>query len=136
MKNQTLLGFSLGKCLDRQSMLSECEIEHFKGWEEYGQLGRPYQQRLYKGGLTQILLGLFLNTLTQLLLLISSGKCQFLTSMKLQQKEFYYAVTLIQVIPDGNYIFKVSNGNTRTRCEICSKLTVKIRNASFWYLYC
>ena len=26
----------------------------------------------------------------------------------------------------GNYIFKVNNRNTRTRCEICSKLTKKI----------
>ena len=25
----------------------------------------------------------------------------------------------------GNYIFKVNNRNTRTRCKICSKLTVK-----------
>ena len=25
----------------------------------------------------------------------------------------------------GNYLFKVNNKNTRTRCEICSKLTVK-----------
>ena len=27
--------------------------------------------------------------------------------------------------PAGNQIFKVNNGNTRTRCEICSKLTIK-----------
>ena len=27
--------------------------------------------------------------------------------------------------PAGNYIFKVNNRNTRTRCEICSKLTIK-----------
>ena len=27
--------------------------------------------------------------------------------------------------PDGNYMFKVKNSNTRTRCEICSKLTMK-----------
>ena len=26
-------------------------------------------------------------------------------------------------VPAGNYMFKVNNGNTRTRCEICSKLT-------------
>ena len=25
----------------------------------------------------------------------------------------------------GNYMFKVNNRNTRTRCEICSKLTIK-----------
>ena len=27
--------------------------------------------------------------------------------------------------PAGNYMFKVSNRNTRTRCEKCSKLTTK-----------
>ena len=27
--------------------------------------------------------------------------------------------------PAGNYLFKVNNRNTRTRCEICSKLTIK-----------
>ena len=29
-------------------------------------------------------------------------------------------------ISAGNYMFKVNNRNTRTRCEICSKLTIKI----------
>ena len=28
--------------------------------------------------------------------------------------------------PAGNYMFKVNSRNTRTRCEICSKLTIKI----------
>ena len=28
--------------------------------------------------------------------------------------------------PAGNYLLKVNNRNTRTRCEICSKLTIKI----------
>ena len=28
------------------------------------------------------------------------------------------------VIPAGNYMFKVKNRNTRARCEICSKLTI------------
>ena len=27
--------------------------------------------------------------------------------------------------PAGNYMFKVNNRNTRKRCEICSKLTIK-----------
>ena len=34
---------------------------------------------------------------------------------------------------------KVNNRNTRTMCEICSKLTIKApeqRLASFWCLYC
>ena len=28
-------------------------------------------------------------------------------------------------LPAGNCMFKVNNRNTRTRCEICSKLTIK-----------
>ena len=32
-----------------------------------------------------------------------------------------------ETYPAGNYMFKVNNRNTRTRCEICSKLTIKIR---------
>ena len=34
---------------------------------------------------------------------------------------------LIQLNPDpvDNYMFKVNNRNTRTRCGICSKLTIK-----------
>ena len=27
--------------------------------------------------------------------------------------------------PTGNYMFKVINGNTRTRCKLCPKLTIK-----------
>ena len=34
--------------------------------------------------------------------------------------------------PAGNYMFKFNNENTRTRCELCSKLTIKaIANVSF-----
>ena len=41
--------------------------------------------------------------------------------------------------PAGNHMFNVNNKNTRTKCEICSKLkmnTPKRRLASFWCLYC
>ena len=34
--------------------------------------------------------------------------------------------------PAGNYMFKVNNRNTRTRCEICSKLTIKIPERRQW----
>ena len=27
---------------------------------------------------------------------------------------------LVWTFPDGNYMFKIKNRNTRTRCEICS----------------
>ena len=34
--------------------------------------------------------------------------------------------TNLHNIPAVNYMLKGNNGNTRTRCEICSKLTIKI----------
>ena len=39
--------------------------------------------------------------------------------------------------PAEIYFLKVNNRNTRTRCEICPKLTIKTMSmASFWCLYC
>ena len=41
----------------------------------------------------------------------------------------FYFVPIIQYLnslhPSDNYIVKVNNRNTRARCEICSKLTIK-----------
>ena len=34
--------------------------------------------------------------------------------------------------PAGIYLLKVNKGNTRTRCEICSKLTIKILERRQW----
>ena len=34
--------------------------------------------------------------------------------------------------PPGNYMFRVNNRNTRTRCEICSKLTIKTPQRPQW----
>ena len=36
------------------------------------------------------------------------------------------------LLPAGNYMFKVNNRNTRTRCEICSKLTKNISKRRHW----
>ena len=33
--------------------------------------------------------------------------------------------TLTNIYPAGNYMFKVDNINTRTKYEICTKLTIK-----------
>ena len=41
--------------------------------------------------------------------------------------------------PAGIYLLKVNNRNTRTRCELCSNLTIKTlkrRQELFWCLYC
>ena len=34
--------------------------------------------------------------------------------------------------PAGNYMFKVSHRNTRTRCEICPKLTIETPERRHW----
>ena len=36
--------------------------------------------------------------------------------------------------PAGIYLPKVNNRNTRTRCEVCSKLTIKIPEPRQWRL--
>ena len=38
--------------------------------------------------------------------------------------------------PAGNYMFKANNRNTKTRCEICSKLTIKTPKRPHWYRSC
>ena len=37
-----------------------------------------------------------------------------------------------EFIPVGNYNYKVNNRTTRTKCEICSKLTIKIPARRKW----
>ena len=34
--------------------------------------------------------------------------------------------------PVGIYMFKVNNGNTKTRCEVCSDLTIKTPERRYW----
>ena len=35
-------------------------------------------------------------------------------------------------LSDGCYMFKVNNRDTRTRCEICSKITIKTPEQRHW----
>ena len=39
---------------------------------------------------------------------------------------------LISIISAGIYLLKVNKRNTRTRCELCSKLTIKIPERCQW----
>ena len=56
-----------------------------------------------------------------------SAKIFGLVSVLLTSLVFFFFFTFRSkgLFPGGNYMFKVNNRNTRTRCEICSKLTVK-----------
>ena len=56
------------------------------------------------------------------------------SSVRDKQVMLEYAASSNRYLPVGIYLLKVNNRNTRTNCEICSKLTINM--ASFWYLYC
>ena len=44
---------------------------------------------------------------------------------KFKREGVSVSVSIKKETPGGNYMFKVNNRNTRTRCSICSKLTIK-----------
>ena len=46
--------------------------------------------------------------------------------MKAFPLSVYFPELPISYYPAGNYLFKINNRNTRTRCGICSKLIIKI----------
>ena len=54
-----------------------------------------------------------------------------ITPQKLKVNSFL--INHFQYNPAGNYMLKVKSRNTRTRCETCSKLTIKIPER---HLYC
>ena len=71
----------------------------------------------------------FHNSYHLLSLAFSIRKIDNLQSITILQ-HFIFSKNLLDTnppphIPVGNYKFKVNNRNTRTRCEICSKLTIK-----------
>ena len=45
------------------------------------------------------------------------------------------AKVFLQTSPAGNYLFKVNHRNTRTRCEICSKLKIKTPERSGVFIF-
>ena len=54
------------------------------------------------------------------------------SSVELWAFQIYRNVLVKIVNPSGNYVFKVYNRNTRTRCEICSKLVIKTAEQRQW----
>ena len=49
----------------------------------------------------------------------------FYTYWSLHQNKIIIAMMKIKSYPTDIYLFKVNNKNTKTMCEICSKLTIK-----------
>ena len=55
-----------------------------------------------------------------------SSSFKFLFLLPAQDNCFLHAnVTVRHYYTNGIYLLKVNNKNTRTRCQICSKLTIK-----------
>ena len=57
----------------------------------------------------------------------------YVNRVSVGNKHFYmilYCFTLLS--PANIYLFKINNRNTRDRCEICSKLTIKILERRQW----
>ena len=63
------------------------------------------------------------------------GFWKFMINCPLNTK-FYWALpwehTFKKTIAANNYLLKVNNRNTRTRCEICSKLIIKTPERHHW----
>ena len=57
-------------------------------------------------------------------------------NINIQSDTFIVNFEQIWYNPAGSYMFKVNNRNTRTRCEVCSKLTIKTPERRHWCLYC
>ena len=65
-------------------------------------------------------------------LLLSKSLFLTLSTLILHSSHSQSTIYLFTV---GIYLLVVNNGNTRKRCEICSKLIMKVVITSFWWLY-
>ena len=58
--------------------------------------------------------------------------CHFFPTLIAPLKSFKKPKKMTDALPAGNYMFKVNNRNTSTRCEICSKLTITTPEQRQW----
>ena len=59
--------------------------------------------------------------------LVINFECSVINVVALPNGQFY-----TRNFSAGNYLLKVNNRNSRTRCEICSKLTTKTPEGRQW----
>ena len=89
---------------------------------------------LFRYSITTIFFVVYMNTLFvsdrfETLLKILTGK-NYRNNLK---QEFIKRQSwLILIIPAKIYLFKVNNRNTRRKCKICSKLTIKTPERHHW----
>ena len=74
-----------------------------------------------------ILLNIFaplLNLLTMFFPVLCSNVCKMLEIMEIKMKIWVKLVHYVAQTPADIYLLKVNNRNTRTKCEVGSKLTI------------
>ena len=94
-------------------------------------LDNTYEDLLNKKSLTVILISSLLNCN----MLIRYWKILKIHKIKTDANFKFPFLTLLvtkPIIPAGDYLFKVNNRNTKTRCEICSTLTIKTPERRLW----
>ena len=67
-----------------------------------------------------------------------SFQLEKLKKMQNMHSQYAYSASFALFIntghyPAGNYMFRVNSRNIRTRCKICSKLTIKIPERCHWH---
>ena len=62
-------------------------------------------------------------------------KCFCKLFLLIQISLVLYETLLWEPYPTNIYLFQVNNGNTRKRCEICSKLTIKTTEQRQWMYF-
>ena len=75
------------------------------------------------GGVTTLLLQIFFFYKIYMVF-----KVTYPTEMRFSKAEF----KLVWIFPTVTCLLKVNNRNTRARCDICSRLTIKIREQCQW----
>ena len=56
-----------------------------------------------------------------------------ITKRGVEKTQLSYILQGIIHFPAGTYLLKVNSRNTRTRCEVCSKLTIKTPERRHWH---
>ena len=82
---------------------------------------------------------LLMRFILSLLLHVSLGPLENFISKQNDKIQLYESLVTIYINlhyacinPAKNYLFKVSNRNSRKRCEICTKLTIKTPERRHW----
>ena len=79
---------------------------------------------------SSVLQGSNMNITRTLLLLLGGNLFDSMKNSLTLVSTSYYLIKIRS--PASNYMFQVNNRNTRTRCEICSKLTIKTPERCKW----